>query len=172
MLRDHTTFSRLLLALRRRPRRGPRHHRVLVPVCRPRPHPGSEASWALFHRFARRGRRGAALRTHASAAPCYGSQGCPSLACAAGFVQGGSCAHGRVISWPLVPCLPPQLAFYHDAKFVLMSSGLRTDLIFATDQTPPEDVSEGQETVRERFCSSSLRRTDPVLYARKPKRAP
>ena len=57
----------------------------------------------------------------AGAAPFYGSQGCPSLACAAGFVQGGSCAHGRVISWPLVPRLPPQLAFA-----VTRSSCLRT----------------------------------------------
>ena len=55
----------------------------------------------------------------AGAAPFYGSQGCPSLACAAGFVQGGSCARVLVISWPRVPCLPPQLALYHDAKFVL-----------------------------------------------------
>ena len=55
----------------------------------------------------------------AGAAPFHGSQGCPSLACAAGFVQGGSCARVLVISWPRVPCLPPQLALYHDAKFVL-----------------------------------------------------
>ena len=61
----------------------------------------------------------AALRPTAGAAPFHGSQGCPSLACAAGFVQGGSCARLLVISWPLVPCLPPQLALYHDAKFVL-----------------------------------------------------
>ena len=63
----------------------------------------------------------AALRAHCRCCPFYGSQGCPSLACAAGFVQGGSCAHGRVISWPLVPRLPPQLAFA-----VTRSSCLRT----------------------------------------------
>ena len=34
------------------------NHRVLVPVFRPRPHPGSEASRALLDHFARRGRRG------------------------------------------------------------------------------------------------------------------
>ena len=55
----------------------------------------------------------------AGAAPFYGSQGCPSLACAAGFVKGGSCAQVLVISLPLVPCLPPQLAFCYDKDTIL-----------------------------------------------------
>ena len=55
----------------------------------------------------------------AGAAPFYGSQGCPSLACAAGFVKGGSCARVLVVSLPLVPCLPPQLAFCYDKDIML-----------------------------------------------------
>ena len=65
----------------------------------------------------------AALRTHCRCCPFYGSQGCPSLACAARFVTGGSCARVLVISWPLGPRLPPQLALYHDAKFVRRTLG-------------------------------------------------
>ena len=49
---------RRLRVPRRRPRHGPHPHRILVPVFRPRPHTGSEASSALLDRFARRGRRG------------------------------------------------------------------------------------------------------------------
>ena len=121
-----TRAARCKPALRRRPRHGPRHHRGLVPVCRPRPHPGSEASCALLDRFVRRGARRGCIPQNPLAA-FYGSQGCPSLACAAGFVQGGSCARVLVISLPLVPCLPPQLAFYHDAKFGVLRTPNRSN---------------------------------------------
>ena len=64
--------SRRLRALRRRPRHGPQHHRVLVPVCRPRPHTGSEASCALLDRFARRrARRGCNPQNPLAVLPCF-----------------------------------------------------------------------------------------------------
>ena len=68
-------------------------------------------------------------------------------------MKGGSCAHVLVISLPLVPCLPPQLAFCYD-KDIMLGTLNRSN--FAIDHTPLEDVSEGQDTVRERFCSSSF----------------
>ena len=113
----HSPFARSV----RRPRRGPHQTSSTRAVCRQQLHTGSEASSALLVRFARRGRRGRSPQTHCRCCPFYGSQGCPSLARAAGFVQGGSCARVFVVSLPLGPCLPPQLAFA-----VTRSSCLRT----------------------------------------------
>ena len=65
-------FAELLVKRReRRPRRGPRHHHALVPVCRPRPHTGSEASCALLDRFARRGRRGSSPQNPLPVLPLF-----------------------------------------------------------------------------------------------------
>ena len=69
--------SRRLRALRRRPRHGPQHHRVLVPVCRPRPHTGSEASCALFDRCSSWRARVATLRTHWQCCPVFGQRDRP-----------------------------------------------------------------------------------------------
>ena len=150
MLRDDATVVARLRALRRRLRHGP--HQTSSTRARL---PTATAPWlrglACVARSFRSSR--APESQPCRCCPFYGSQGCPSLACAAGLVQGGSCARVLVISWPLGPRLPPQLAFYYDAKFVLR---LKTDLIFAIDHTPREDVSETQETVREPFCSSSF----------------
>ena len=57
----------------------------------------------------------AALRTHCRCCPVLWVTRLPfAVACAARFVKGGSCAQVLVISLPLVPCLPPQLAFCYD----------------------------------------------------------
>ena len=66
--------SRRLRALRRRPRHGPQHHRVLVPVCRLRLHAGSEASCALFDRCSSWRARVATLRTHWQCCPFWATR--------------------------------------------------------------------------------------------------
>ena len=97
------------------------NHRVLVPsvdsscILAPRP----RVRCSIVSLVA--GAGVAALRAHCQCCPFYGSQGCPSQACAAGFVKEGSCARVLVISLPLVPCLPPQVALA-----MTQSSCLRT----------------------------------------------
>ena len=71
-LRDDTTVVARLRALRRRPRHGPHHHRsprARLPTATA--HLRSEASCALFDRFARRGRRGRDPQNPLAVLPCF-----------------------------------------------------------------------------------------------------
>ena len=69
--------SRRLRALRRRPRHGPHHHRVLVPACRPRlhtlaPRPRVRCSIVSFAR-----RRGCNPQNPTAVLPCFGQRDRP-----------------------------------------------------------------------------------------------
>ena len=90
--------SRRLRALRRRPRHGPHHHRVLVPACRPRlhtlaPRPRVRCSIVSFAR-----RRGCNPQNPAAVLPCFGQRDRPLPPRARQRFADGCCARVLVVS--------------------------------------------------------------------------
>ena len=90
--------SRRLRALRRRPRHGPHHHRVLVPACRPRlhtlaPRPRVRCSIVSFAR-----RRGCNPQNPTAVLPCFGQRDRPLPPRARQRFADGCCARVLVVS--------------------------------------------------------------------------
>ena len=130
--------SRRLRALRRRPRHGPQHHRVLVPVCRLRLHAGSEASCALFDRCSSWRARVATLRTHwqcscfwATRPPFAHARGNDSLRMAAARASSSFQTSRQQLSWL-------------NSLFAVTDNELSngTDLIPTIADIPLQDFSE------------------------------
>ena len=134
------TSSRRLRALRRRPRHGPHHHRVLVPVCRPRlhtlaPRPRVRCSIVSFA-------RAPGLQPSeptASAALLLGNETALCPRARQRFVADGCCARVLVVSDLSSTIKLVELAFCCDRGYVL-SNG--TDLIPTIADIPLQDFSE------------------------------
>ena len=132
--------SRRLRALRRRPRHGPHHHRVLVPACRPR-----------LHTLAPRPRVRCSIVSFARAPGLQPSEPTGSAALFLGnetalcprarqrFVADGCCARVLVVSDLSSTIKLVELAFCCDRVNVL-SNG--TDLIPTIADIPLQDFSE------------------------------
>ena len=92
--------SRRLRALRRRPRHGPHHHRVLVPACRPRLHtlaPRPRVRCSIVSLV--RARAGVAtLRTQLQCCPVLGNETALCPRARQRFVADGCCARVLVVS--------------------------------------------------------------------------
>ena len=92
--------SRRLRALRRRPRHGPHHHRVLVPACRPRLHtlaPRPRVRCSIVSLV--RARAGVAtLRTQLQCCPVLGNETALCPHARGNVVADGCCARVLVVS--------------------------------------------------------------------------
>ena len=107
--------SRRLRALRRRPRHGPHHHRVLVPACRPRlhtlaPRPRVRRSIVSFA-------RAPGLQPSeptGSAALFFGQRDRPLLHARQRFVADGCCARVLIVSDLSSTSKLVELAFCYD----------------------------------------------------------
>ena len=88
--------SRRLRALRRRPRHGPHHHRVLVPVCRPRLH--TLAPRPRVRSFRSRARRGCNPQNPLAVLLFLGNETALCPRARQRFVADGCCARVLVVS--------------------------------------------------------------------------